>query len=46
MYYKYINNHLLIMDFGSAELFPTANILTEHFLRTELSLKTSPEFQP
>lgn len=44
MYYKYINNHLLIMDFGSAELFQTANIPTEHFLRTELSLKLHPSF--
>lgn len=44
MYYKYINNHLFLMDFGSAELFQTANIPTEHFLRTQLSLKLHLSF--
>lgn len=44
MYYKCINNHFLIMDFGSVELFQTANIPTEHFLRTELSLKLHLSF--
>lgn len=39
MYCEYINNHLLIMDLGDAELFQTANTPTDHLLRTQLSSK-------
>lgn len=46
MYYKCINNHLLIMALGISELFQTANIPAEHLLRTQLLLKLHLEFQP